>query len=142
MEKKKLEKLFFSDNCIWRCCYKLSLLRREYLLSALNGLRKSPNILHITKRDFFWLNFFHRNQWISLRCCRSDFTSVSDRLPCYLSKGPLKRDFLDLYLTTFSEVRKFVNTQAMTVIFVFQMFKIESTFRKSKKKLRNPFFWP
>ena len=38
--KKKFEAIFcFWDNSIWKCCYKLSLLRREYLLSAVNGLR-------------------------------------------------------------------------------------------------------
>ena len=40
--KKKWENVFrFWDNCIWKCCYKLSLLRREYLLSAVNGLANS-----------------------------------------------------------------------------------------------------
>ena len=33
------EKVFgFWDNCIWKCCNKLPLLRREYLSSAVNGL--------------------------------------------------------------------------------------------------------
>ena len=33
----------------------------------------------------------------------ADLKSVLARLSCYFSKGPLKRDFLDIYLTTFSE---------------------------------------
>ena len=49
-------------------------------------------------------------------CCPSDFSSVSARLPCYSLKGRLKPDFLDIYLTTFFEVRKFKNTSAMRVI--------------------------
>ena len=54
MKKDGLEKFFcFLDNCIRICCVKLSLLRREYLLSAANVLKKRPKILHITKRDFF-----------------------------------------------------------------------------------------
>ena len=40
------------DNCIRKCCDKLSLLRTEYLLSAVNGLTNSPKILYITQRDF------------------------------------------------------------------------------------------
>ena len=68
--------------------------------------------------------------------------SVSARLPCYLSKGPLKRDFLDIYLTTFFQVRKFENTSAMRVIFFLKMLKIESKFRewKKEKKMRKMFF--
>ena len=64
-KKKNWEKIFRSwVNCIWKCCYKLSLLRREYLPSAVNGLTNSPKILHITKRDFFNLNCLHRDQEI------------------------------------------------------------------------------
>ena len=33
----------------------------------------------------------------------SNFNSALANLPCYLLKGPLKRDFLDIYLTTFLE---------------------------------------
>ena len=60
--KKTWEKLFFPDNCIWGCCYKLFLLRREYLLLAVNGIRNSPKILDITKRESFQLNFLHRDK--------------------------------------------------------------------------------
>ena len=56
-KKKKSENIFrFCDNCISKFSYKLSLLRRGYLLSVVNRLRKSPKILRITKRDFFKLN--------------------------------------------------------------------------------------
>ena len=62
--QKKFEKyiFFFSDNCIRRCCYKLSLFRREYLLSAVNVLTNSPKILRITKGDFFQLNCLQIDQ--------------------------------------------------------------------------------
>ena len=61
--KKKKENIFrFSDNCIWKGCYKLSLLRREYLLLAVNELTNSPKILHITRRDLFNMNCVHRDQ--------------------------------------------------------------------------------
>ena len=36
-------------------------------------------------------------------CSDADFKSSWARLPCCLSKDLLKRDFLDIYLTTFSE---------------------------------------
>ena len=63
-KKRKFQKksFFFLDNCIWRYCNQLSLLRREYLLLAVNVLTNSPNILHITNTDFFKLNCFHRDQ--------------------------------------------------------------------------------
>ena len=72
-------------------------------------------------------------------CCRSALNSVSARLPCYLSKRPLKRDFLDIYLTTSFGVPKFKNTSAMRVIFFFKMFKIGSKLQKRKKKFRKYF---
>ena len=45
-----------------------------------------------------------------------------------------ERDFLDIYLTTVFGVCKFENWSAMRVIFVLKMFKMESKFRKCKKK--------
>ena len=52
----------FLDIYIRRCWNKLSLLKREYLSTAVNVLRNSPKILHITKRDFFQLNCLHSDQ--------------------------------------------------------------------------------
>ena len=62
--KKKIAKMFFClwDNCIWICCNELSLLRREYLSSAVNVLTNSPENLHITKRDFLEQNFLETDQ--------------------------------------------------------------------------------
>ena len=58
--QKKTRKMFFSfwNNCIWRCCNKLSLSRRRYLSSAVNVLTNSPKILHITRKTF--------SNWIAL----------------------------------------------------------------------------
>ena len=55
------------------------------------------------------------------------------------SFGPLTMllDFLDIYLTTSFEDRKFKNTSAMKVIF---FLKIESKFRKWEKKKEKIFF--
>ena len=54
--------------------------------------------------------------------------------PCYLWKGPLKENFLEIYLITFFGVHKLKNISAMRVIFFLKMFKIETKFRKWKKK--------
>ena len=51
------EKAFcFWDKCIWICCVKILLLRREYLSSAVNYLTDSLKIFHVTKREPFQLN--------------------------------------------------------------------------------------
>ena len=74
--------------------------------------------------------------------CRSNFNSVRSPLACFLSKGPLKGDFLEICLTTFFGVRNFENTSAMRSIFSLKLFKILSTFQKCRKNWENVFcFW-
>ena len=77
-------------------------------------------------------------------CCLSDFKSVLPRFPCYLLKGPLKGDFLDIYLNTFFGVPKLKNTSRMRVITFLKIFKTESKFgkckKKNKKKMKKIFF--
>ena len=54
---KNPEKVFcFKDNGVWTYCVKVCILRREYVYSAVNVLKNSPNILDLTKADFFQLN--------------------------------------------------------------------------------------
>ena len=59
------------------------------------------------------------------------------RLPCYLSKGPIKRDFLDIYLTTFFGVCKFKNTSDMRVIL---FLKFNLNFENARKNSKKNFF--
>ena len=47
---------YFKDNGVWTSCAKVCLLRREYFYSAVNVWTNSPNILDLTKADFFQLN--------------------------------------------------------------------------------------
>ena len=78
--KKNGENIFrFWDKCIWKCCYKLPLIRREFFSSAVNGLTNSPKILHRSERGFFNLSWLHRDQYIWYRCCHSVLNSVSAR---------------------------------------------------------------
>ena len=49
--------------------------------------------------------------------CRSDFNSIWSHLPCCLSKGCLKLDFLEIYLTTCFGVPNFRNKLVMKVSF-------------------------
>ena len=46
----------FKDKDVWTCCVKVCILRQEYMYSAVNVLTYSPNILDLTKTDFFQLN--------------------------------------------------------------------------------------
>ena len=124
LEKYWEQKIFFWDNCIWIGCVNLSLLSKIYLWPTVNVLRNGPRILHITKRGFFQLNCLDSDQWICYRCCCSDFNSKRSHLLCCLWKGPLKLDFLDIYLTAFFGVRNFGNTWAIRLIFFLKMFKI------------------
>ena len=57
MQKKIRKSFLFGDNCVQICCVKLSLLRREYLSSAVNVLKNSYKALRLTKTDFFRLNY-------------------------------------------------------------------------------------
>ena len=62
--QKILKKNVFSfwDNIMWIGCVKLTLLRREYLSSAVNVLNNGRKILHITKTYSPGLNCFHDDQ--------------------------------------------------------------------------------
>ena len=101
---KNQKKVFcFSDNFIWIGIVNLSLLRTGYFSWTANVLTSSPKIFHVNKRDFFQLNWIDGDQWIWYRWCDPDLNSSWGRLPCCLSKGPLKRDFLDIYIITFLE---------------------------------------
>ena len=61
--RKNPEKAFcFWDNYVRNGCVKLSVLRGEYLSSAVNVLTNSYKSLRLTKTDFFWLNYLPNDQ--------------------------------------------------------------------------------
>ena len=136
-EAKSWEKVFcFLHNCIWIGIVKFSLLRTRCLSSADNVGTCSPKIWRVNKTDFFQLNWLGTDQWIWYRCCEADFHSPWERLPCCLSKGPLKVDFLDIYLTMFSEyvVSEVQNLWASSFFSKYSKFNVD--FRKAKKNLQ------
>ena len=62
MQENNSEKaLCFGDNGVRIGCVNLSLLRREYLSSAVNVLTKTYKALHLTKTDSFRLNYFQND---------------------------------------------------------------------------------
>ena len=63
MQQKIDKKVGFClDSCVRIGCVKLSLLRREYLSSAVNVFTNSYKALHLTKTDFFRLNYVPNDQ--------------------------------------------------------------------------------
>ena len=63
MEEKNEKKFFFSEISAYESgCNKLSLLRREYLSSAVNVLITSIKSLLIMKRNFSRLRCLHSDQ--------------------------------------------------------------------------------
>ena len=102
-EKDPINFFCFRDNYIWICIVKLSLLTKKYSSSEANVLIRSPKISHVNNRDFFEQSFLARDQWIWERCCDADFSNAWARLQYWLSKHPPKWDFLEIYLTTFSQ---------------------------------------
>ena len=62
MQKKIRKRFLFGVNFVRIGCVKLSLLRREYLSSAVNVLTNSYKALRLTKTDFFRLNYLPNDQ--------------------------------------------------------------------------------
>ena len=62
MQKKIRKSFLFGDNCVRIGCVQLSLLRREYLSSAVSVLTNSYKALRLTKTDFFRLNYLPNDQ--------------------------------------------------------------------------------
>ena len=69
--------------------------------SAANVLTSSPKICHVHKRDSFHIYFALINEYD--RSGHADFNNAWARLSYCLWKHNVKQNFLDIYLTTFSE---------------------------------------
>ena len=72
-------------------------------------------------------------------CC-SDFNSAWCPLPCSLWNGSLKRDFLDIHLTTFFGVHNLGNTSAMTGMFFLKCLEFNLAFKNEETSSENVFF--
>ena len=140
---KNREKGFcFLKNCIWIGMVKLSLWWRRYFSSAANVLTSSRKIWHVNKRDFFEHNFLGNDRCIWSRCCDVDFDSDWARLPCCLSKHPLKRNFSNIYLTTFSLFVTWKIQNLWLPSFYSKCSKFNLDFKNEAKNWENVFcFW-
>ena len=101
--------------------------------------KRSPKIWHVNKRDFLENKFLGSDQRIRQRCCDSDFNSVWARLTYCFSKHPLKLDFLDIYLTTFSKsvTSKIQNLWGSS--FYSKCLKFNLDFKNAAKNWEKPF---
>ena len=75
-------------------------------------------------------------------CTDADLKSASARLQCCLSKGPLKDDFLDIYVTTFSESVISEIQNLWGSYFVSKYLKFNLNFKNAAKNSEKVFcFW-
>ena len=103
----------FEDNLSWTCWGSFCQLWQEYMWSAINVLKKCPNIADMTKRHDKQLNLFDINGTLVKRWCRSDFSSVLDPSTGWFPKRVLKQEFKGNQVTTFFAVNNFANIEAM-----------------------------
>ena len=123
-------------NCIWIGSRMFSLLRREYLSSAVNVLTMSPKGENISNRDFFHVYLANCQQKVWRKLFHADLISIWFALRCSPSEGALKWGYPNIRLTIYLTVYNFINTLAMNIIFFFKMLKIWWRFQKWKEKLR------
>ena len=136
------EKVFcFWDNCIWLGIVKLSLWRTRWFSSTAIVFTSSPMILHLNNRSFFQLNFLGSDWWIWKRVCDGDFNSAWALLPYCVSKHPLKRDFLDINLNTFSESVTSKIKNIWFSSFFSKCLKFKLDFKNAAKNLRKGFLF-
>ena len=98
-------------------------------------------ISNFNQGDIFQIISPHSDEKIWYKSSHEDFTTVNNRLTCWLSKDVLRRRWIVSGVTKPYTVVNFGNTLAMTLFFFLKIFKIWWRFRKWHKKLRKCFFF-
>ena len=98
-------------------------------------------ISNFNQGDIFLIISFHSDEKISQKWSHEDFTSVWNRLTCWLSKDILRRRWIVSGVTKSWTVANLGNTWAMTIFSCFKMFKSSWRFHKWKIKLRKYFLF-
>ena len=129
----------FKYNCIWILDDKFSKSRTGYLSLAVNALLNATKISRITKGDIFQISFSHSDEKIWWKCSHIDFTSVWEPSTCWLSKGVLRRCFLEIGLTKSLAVCNFRNKVALEIIFFSKCLKLDVDSRNGTKDLEKVF---
>ena len=131
-------KTFFWDNCIWIGWVKLSLLRREFLSSAVNVLTSSPKIFNIWLREVFRIQF--SSQWSinMIKVLPKRFQECLGPFTLLLVKGSSEKVlFRHLSNQSFRSLswRKYISYDGH------HLFKSSYRFEECRKKLRNFFLF-
>ena len=120
------------DNWIWIVSRKFSLLRREYLSSAVKFLIKILKSESFANRQFFRVYLANSTQKVW-------FLKSLGRLTCSLWKGGLKRAYPNISLTMPLTVYSFGNKLASNVISFPKCWKFDEDFKNGKKNWENAF---
>ena len=98
-------------------------------------------ISNFNQGDIFQITSPHSTEKKWQKCSHEDFTSVWNRLTCWLSKDVLRRRWIVSGVTKPWTVANFGNTLPMTIFFFLKMFKFWWRFHKWNKKPRKCFFF-
>ena len=137
---KKVSKIFrLTDSCILIGSGKFSQCLTWYLASSVNVPINTHKVSPNTRGDIFQINFPENDEKTWEKRSHGDFTSIWDAFTCWLRKPVLKHCSLESVLTNFFTGYNSGNTLAMTIIFLFKMFKNGCRFQNWNKKLRKSF---
>ena len=124
---------------IWKCCNKLPLLRREYLLLVVNWLSNSPKILNMTQRDFF--NLISQKSINMVKVLLFSFEQSVGPITMLLWERSSKSWFfrhLSNHVFLSPEIQKYSSYEGH--IFFWKGFKLNLTLENAKKKIRK-YYW-
>ena len=102
-------------------------------------LTNNPLISNFNQGDIFQIISPHSYGKTWPKYSHEEFTSISNRLTCWMSKDVLRRRWIVIGVTNPWTVANFGNTIAMTIFFFMKMFKILWRFHKWNKKPGNSF---
>ena len=121
----------FSDKSIWSGSIETSLLRKEYLSWTVNVLTESLETLHVTKSDFFQLNYFHSDLWI----CKDTGVEIESvfRRVYHAACGEVISNALFEHVSRGPYFSELISYESNLFL---KMFKICFRFEKSTQKLR------
>ena len=117
-------------------------MKKRILVISSQYVNKHSQDFCISQREIFTnstaftvINKYGKDGAVPLQQCFVPLT-------CRLSKGPMKRDFLEIWLTTFFGVRNFGNKSAMKVIFFWKCSIVNLHFKSAVSNWENVLsFW-
>ena len=99
-------------------------------------LTNSLKLSGTTKTNFFELIFLQSDQKNWQKYSRTNLSSASDPLTCWVFVSVLRRGFWLIWVTPLFPVYHFKNRQLVRAIFCLKVFQILRRFQKSRKKFK------